>query len=72
MISFAKDWNKSGSKFPFKPNNQIKILDIYNRIASVKLISDNWVEYLQLIKLDGEWEIMNSIWQYKDVKRYGD
>ncbi|WP_159439387.1 nuclear transport factor 2 family protein [Tenacibaculum agarivorans] len=72
MISFAKNWNKSGSRFPFNPKNQIKILDIYNRIASVKLISDNWVEYLQLIKLDGKWEIMNLIWQYRDVKRYGD
>lgn len=72
MIEFAKDWNKTGTKFPFNPNNQIKILDIYNRIATVKLISDNWVEYLQLIKLDSNWQIMNLIWQYKDVKMYGE
>lgn len=70
MIEFAKDWNKSGTKFPFNPNNQMEILDIYNRIATVKLISDNWVEYLQLIKLDGKWEIVNLIWQYKDVNMY--
>ncbi len=72
MIEFAKNWNKTGTKFPFNPKNQIKILDIYNRIASVKLISDNWVEYLQLIKLEGKWEIMNLIWQYKDVRIYGE
>jgi len=72
MIEFAKDWNKSGTKFPFNPNNQIKILDIYNHIATVKIISDNWVEYLQLIKLNGNWEIMNLIWQYKDVRMYRD
>ena len=70
MIEFAKNWNDKGTKFPFNPENQIKILDIYNRIATVKLVSDNWVEYLQLIKLDGNWEIMNLIWQYKDIKMY--
>ncbi len=70
MIAFAEDWNKSNMKFPFVPNNQVNILDIYNRIATVKLVSDNWVEYLHLIKLNGKWEIVNLIWQHKDVARY--
>ena len=70
MIAFAEDWNKSNMKFPTVPNNQVSILGIYNRIASVKLVSDNWVEYLHLIKLDDKWEIVNLIWQHKDIRRY--
>lgn len=70
MIENATSWNKSNTKFPVKPNNQVKILDIYNRIASVRLVSDNWVEYLQLIKLDGKWSIINLLWQHKDIGRY--
>ena len=70
MIAFAKDWNKSNTKFPPIPNDQVTILSIYNRIASVKLVSDNWVEYLHLIKLDGKWEVINLIWQHKDISRY--
>lgn len=70
MIEFATSWNKSNTKFPFNPNNKLTILDIYNRIATVKLVSDNWVEYLHLIKLDGKWSIANLIWQHKDIKRY--
>ncbi len=70
MIEFAENWNQSGTKFPPNPLNKIKILDIYDHIATVKLTSDNWVEYLQLIKLNGRWEIMNLIWQYKDTKSY--
>ena len=70
MIEFANSWNKSGTKFPINPKNEIQILDIYDRIATVKIISDNWVEYLQLIKLDDKWGIMNIIWQYRDVKMY--
>ncbi|MEM6378286.1 MAG: nuclear transport factor 2 family protein [Bacteroidota bacterium] len=70
MIAFAKDWNKSNTKFPPVPNDQVKILGIYNRIVSVQLISDNWVEYLHLIKLNGKWKIINLIWQHKDISRY--
>lgn len=70
MIAYAKSWNKSDAKFPLNPKNEIKILDIYNRIANVKIVSDNWVEYLQLIKLDDKWEIMNIIWQYRDIRMY--
>ena len=70
MIENAKNWNKSNTRFPPNPNNQIKILDIYHRIATVKLYSDNWVEYLHLIKLDNKWSIINLLWQHKNTKRY--
>lgn len=70
MMDFANSWNKSNTKFPMPPNNNVTILDIYNRIANVKLVSDNWVEYLHLMKLDGNWQIVNLIWQHKDINRY--
>jgi len=70
MIKNAENWNKSNTRFPPKPSNQVIILDIYNRIATVKLYSDNWVEYLHLIKLDGKWSIVNLLWQHKDINRY--
>ncbi|MEO9871612.1 nuclear transport factor 2 family protein [Ekhidna sp.] len=70
MIEFARSWNRSGNRFPKNPTNTIEILDIYNRIATVKIFSDNWVEYLHLIKLDNKWEIMNILWQHRDVSKY--
>ncbi|MEJ6792628.1 MAG: nuclear transport factor 2 family protein [Lacinutrix sp.] len=70
MIEFSNSWNKSNTKFPTPPDNKVTILDIYNRIANVKLVSDNWVEYLHLMKLDGKWQIVNLIWQHKDVGKY--
>ncbi|PKV50030.1 putative lumazine-binding protein [Aquimarina sp. MAR_2010_214] len=70
MIEYAKSWNKTGTRFPPNPSNEIKILDIYNRIATVKLISDNWVEYLHLIRTNGEWDIINLLWQHKNIDRY--
>jgi len=70
MLQFANSWNKAGNKFPPNPNNQVVILDIYDRIATVKLVSDNWVEYLHLVKTNSEWKIINLLWQNKDVKYY--
>lgn len=70
MIENAENWNKSNTKFPPNPNNEVIILDVYHRMATVKLFSDNWVEYLHLIKLDGKWSIINLLWQHKNVKRY--
>jgi hypothetical protein len=70
MIENAENWNKSNTRFPPNPSNQIKILDVYHRIATVKLYSDNWVEYLHLIKLEGKWSIVNLLWQHKNVNRY--
>ena len=70
MIWNAENWNKSNSRFPPNPKNNIKILDIYHRIATVKLYSDNWVEYLHLIKLDNKWSIINLLWQHKNTKMY--
>lgn len=69
MIAYATDWNKTGTKFPFKPSNLVVLLDVYDNIATVKLISDNWVEYLHLAKIDGHWKIANLLWQYKDIER---
>lgn len=43
-------------------NIQIQILNIENDIANVKVTSKNFIDYLQLIKMDGQWKIVNVIW----------
>ena len=70
MIKFAESWNNTGDRFPTHPKETVEILDAYHFMASVKMVSDNWVEYLHLIKLDGEWKIINLLWQHKDTSIY--
>lgn len=70
MLENARSWNKSNTRFPPNPINKVKILDIYHRIATVKLYSDNWVEYLHLIKTNNKWSIINLLWQHKNTKMY--
>lgn len=41
MLGVAENYNKDGSKFPKSPKKEINILDINNRVASVKLTVDD-------------------------------
>ena len=70
MMGFAESWNKSGVKFSPNPVITANILDVYDRIATVKLTSENWVEYLHLTKINQEWKIINLLWQHRDIRHY--
>lgn len=51
-----------------KIKNEVIILDIYEDLASVKLISYDYVDYLQLVRCNGEWKILTVIWKMKANK----
>lgn len=38
---------------------QVTILDIANGMASAKLVTPHWVDYLTLSKWNGEWKILS-------------
>ncbi|RZL58615.1 MAG: hypothetical protein EOO93_16825 [Pedobacter sp.] len=70
MILLAESYNVKGDKFPEKPKKEIKLLDVSERTASIKLIADEWIDYMHLVKLNGTWKIINVLWQYNDVKQH--
>ncbi|HVO71086.1 MAG TPA: nuclear transport factor 2 family protein [Aggregatilineaceae bacterium] len=41
---------------------EVKVLDISGNIASVRLDADWGVDYMHLAKLDGQWKIVNVLW----------
>ena len=69
MVLLAESYNKNGDKFPASPRKDIKLLDVSDRTASVKLFADEWIDYMHLVKLNGTWKIINVLWQYNDSKR---
>lgn len=69
MVLLAESYNKNGDKFPVSPRKDIKLLDVSDRTASVKLFADEWIDYMHLVKLNGTWKIINVLWQYNDSKR---
>lgn len=71
MVWVAKNYNKDGDKFPETPKIDIDILDVDNRVASVKLTADEWIDYMHLYKNEHQkWKIINVLWQYHDEKRH--
>lgn len=43
---------------------EVEILDIQNKLASVKVISEKFIDYLHLTKIDDKWMIVNVLWDY--------
>jgi hypothetical protein len=44
---------------------EITILDRYGNAAVVKAVARDWVDYLQIGKVNGEWKIINVLWEMK-------
>jgi len=70
MVLLAESYNKKGDKFPKNPKKEVRFLDVSERTASVKLIADEWIDYMHLVKLNGSWKIINVLWQYNDVSQH--
>jgi hypothetical protein len=48
----------------------VRILDIFGNAASAKAVMADWIDYMQLAKVDGRWVIVNVLWERKP-KRAG-
>ena len=70
MILLAEYYNKKGDMFPSSPKKEVILLDVSERTASVKLIADEWIDYMHIVKLNGSWKIVNVLWQFKDIQQH--
>jgi hypothetical protein len=43
----------------------VEILDVFGNAASVKVVANDWVDYLHVTRLDGRWQIVNVLWELK-------
>jgi hypothetical protein len=48
-----------------RQQKDVTILDIFGNAASVKTVMADWIDYLQIAKVDGRWVIVNVLWEYK-------
>lgn len=63
MIGFTQQGG--GKAFPGEKKNTVTIRDIDNDLATVKVISAEYIDYLQMGKVNGEWVIINILWRHK-------
>jgi hypothetical protein len=48
---------------PEQRKNDVRILSIYRNAAVVRIDAGAWVDFLQLAKWNGEWKIVNVLWE---------
>ena len=70
LVILAETYNTNGDKFPKNPRKEIKLLDVSPLTASVKLIADEWIDYMHIVKTNGEWKIINVLWQYNKLSEH--
>ncbi|UCE66352.1 MAG: nuclear transport factor 2 family protein [Candidatus Zixiibacteriota bacterium] len=42
---------------------ECEVLDLHGNMACAKTVSPDFIDYLQLAKWDGEWKIINALWE---------
>lgn len=52
-----------------KQQKDVTILDLFENAACVKIVANDWIDYLQVAKFDGRWVIVNVLWEMKPVKK---
>ncbi len=70
MVLLAETYNTEGDRFPKNPKKEVIILDIFDKTASVKLIADDWIDYMHIVKLNGKWQLVNVLWQFNDSESH--
>lgn len=48
----------------------IEIFDSVKNIAAVKVTSNEYIDYLHLVKIDNKWVIINALWEFLDVNQH--
>jgi hypothetical protein len=44
-------------------HREVTVLDVYENAASVRIYASGWVDYLHMAKWNGEWKIVNVLYE---------
>lgn len=54
----------SGKRTPENTRRtDVRILDVFRGAASVRVDAHGWVDYMHLVRWNGEWKIINVLWE---------
>ncbi len=54
-----------GKTYTGDKTSTVTILDVYGNVAIVKTVSPEYIDYLQMGKVNGKWIIINVLWAEK-------
>ncbi len=53
---------------PAEQQTDVTVLDDYQNAASAKIVASGWIDYLHLARWNGQWKIVNVLWELKPKK----
>jgi len=70
-MTLVQSTRRGGGKDTPKEKQQkdVTILDLYENVASVKIVASDWIDYLHVAKFHGRWVIVNVLWELKPAKK---
>ena len=54
-----------------RQQKEVRILDIFGNAASARATMADWIDYMQLARVDGRWVIVNVLWEQKPGPGHG-
>jgi putative lumazine-binding protein len=64
-MSLVQGTRNGGGKEDAVKREDVKILDIFQNTASVRIDAGTWVDYLHVAKWNGRWVIVNVLWEIR-------
>jgi hypothetical protein len=63
LLELAKKWNASGNRANSESLKEVELLDVLDQTAVAKVSAAWGIDYMQLAKFDGTWQILHIMWQ---------
>ncbi|MEM7352905.1 MAG: nuclear transport factor 2 family protein [Acidobacteriota bacterium] len=62
LVRLAAGYNKDGH-IPQDAPKEVILYEVLDKTASVKLVAEWGIDYMHLAKYEGQWKIVNVLWQ---------
>jgi hypothetical protein len=69
LRALSTTWNAQRAVDPRTAPKQVVILDMLDQTASAKLVASWGIDYMHLAKYDGQWKVVNVLWQVAPAPR---
>jgi hypothetical protein len=63
LFSLAGSWNKDGKRPIATAPKEVVVYEVLDQTASAKITALWGIDYMHLAKYDGQWKIINILWQ---------
>ena len=66
LVQVAKEWN--ANKKQDVSIKEVKVGDVFDQTATAMVRASWGIDFMQLAKIDGQWKILNIVWQSHPAK----